>query len=200
MLIDPAVVLACAPQVASTTMQAIVRVESGGDPYVINIVGVGPTRAKSAEEAIARTEAAVAAGRNVAMGLMQVTTETAEGLGYTVTQMFDACTNLQAGARVIADRYQAASATRGPGQPALQAALSAYNTGNFRSGFANGYVALFYGSHATHTAPGVQGTRGALRTIAMPINPYTANPTVFIRQERVTHEPAEPIPTNLPTD
>jgi type IV secretion system protein VirB1 len=200
MLIDPALVLACAPQVASTTMQAIVHVESGGDPYVINIVGVGPTRAKSAEEAIARTVAAVAAGRNVAMGLMQVTTETAGRLGYTVNQMFDACTNLQAGARVITDRYQAASATRGPGQPALQAALSAYNTGNFHAGFANGYVALYYGGHAALLSHGAHDIRGALRTVSMPINPYMANPTVFIRQERVTHEPAKPIPTNLPTD
>jgi type IV secretion system protein VirB1 len=193
MIIDPALVSACAAKVAPTTMEAIVRVESGGDPYVINVVGVGPTRAKSAKEAIARTKAAVAEGRNVAMGLMQVTTQTAQKLGYTITQMFDACTNLQAGARVITDRYVAASATRGQGQPALQAALSAYNTGNFHSGFFNGYVALYYGRH---TAPPSPGGHGALRTISLPINPYTANPTVFIRQERVTHEPAEPIPTD----
>jgi type IV secretion system protein VirB1 len=35
--------------------------------------------------------------------------------------------------------------TLGEGQAALQAALSAYNTGDFARGFANGYVARYYG-------------------------------------------------------
>jgi type IV secretion system protein VirB1 len=184
MMISPALILACAAQVAPGTIQAIARVESGGDPYVLNIVGVGAIHAHNASEAIARTQRAVAQGHNVAMGLMQVTTHTAIRLGYTIPQLFEPCTNLHAGAQVLTENYRAASRSRGEGQTALQAALSAYNTGNFQSGFSNGYVALYYSGKAGK--PFYMGRNPA----EMPINSYTAPSAVFIRQV-LTHDTTE---------
>jgi hypothetical protein len=43
----------------------------------------------------------------------------------------------------------------GEGQAALAAALSAYNTGGFTAGFANGYVARYYGPVPALTVPQV---------------------------------------------
>jgi type IV secretion system protein VirB1 len=184
MMISPALILACAAQVAPATLQAIVQVESGGDPYVVNIVGVGAIHAHNASEAIARTQRAVAQGHNVAMGLMQVTTQTATRLGYAIPQLFQPCTNLRAGAQVLTENYRVASRSRGEGQTALQAALSAYNTGNFLSGFSNGYVALYYSGKA-----GKMLSRGRQPAV-MTVNPYTAPSAVFIRQV-LTHDTTE---------
>jgi type IV secretion system protein VirB1 len=77
---------------------------------------------------------------------MQVNNRNLPALGYTVEQVLDdPCTNIRAGAAVLTADYAAAVRTHGEGQLALQAALSAYNTGDFYRGFANGYVARYYG-------------------------------------------------------
>ena len=48
--------------------------------------------------------------------------------------------NLRAGAQILGHCYARAVQQIGEGQAALQRALSCYNTGNQRKGFANGYV------------------------------------------------------------
>ena len=45
---------------------------------------------------------------------------------------------------VLIRNYVIAAEQLGEGQPALQAALSAYNTGNMRAGVRNGYVRAVY--------------------------------------------------------
>ena len=78
-----------------------------------------------------------------------------------------------------------AARTRGDGQPALQAALSAYNTGDFYRGFANGYVARYYGPGGVPAlAGGVREAAAAQRVQrpSPPPNPYTADTTVFVRE------------------
>jgi hypothetical protein len=49
----PPALLACAPNVASITLQAIVQVESGGNPMALNINGVRvqPSSPRNASEA-----------------------------------------------------------------------------------------------------------------------------------------------------
>jgi len=183
-----ALILACAPHVHPTTMHKLIDVESGGHPYIINIVGEGPQNFNDAATAIAKTREAVAKGNNVAMGLMQVTTKTAKLLGVTIDDMFEPCANLRAGAQVLTENYTSASKQLGEGQAALQAALSAYNTGNFSAGFSNGYVAQFYGGGAdTHQ------DHAALRVRVTP-SPYTASPVVFTRQKKQS----EPDTTSAP--
>jgi type IV secretion system protein VirB1 len=118
---------------------------------------------------------------------MQVNSRNLATLGVTVEQVFDPCTNIRSGATILTANYAQAVRTRGEGQPALKAALSAYNTGDFYRGFANGYVAHYYGQ------PGIPTLAGSMREaattvpaqhriIASPSNPYTADTSVFMRE------------------
>ena len=145
-MIDIALILACAPDVAPQTVQEVIRVESRGNPLAININGATLARpAIDIADAVKLATSAMAAGYTVDLGLMQVNSANLPTLGYTVEQMFDPCTNLKAGAAILTANYGRAVERHGPGQEALKAALSAYNTGSFERGFHNGYVARYYG-------------------------------------------------------
>lgn len=143
-MFDPALIALCAPTVARTTMEEVIRAESGGDPLALNINGYGRVVLKSKPEAIAQAEIAIAYGYTVDVGLMQVNSQNFVRFHITLRQAFETCTNLRVGAAVLNENYTHAAAKWGPGQIALQHALSAYNTGDFNRGFGNGYVARYY--------------------------------------------------------
>lgn len=180
------VLLACAPNVAPITLQAIIEVESGGNPLALNINGMRlqPPPPRDAKEAAQVAESYIARGYSVDIGLMQVNSRNLAALGTTVEQVLDPCTNIHAASTILTVDYAEAARTRGDGQSALQAALSAYNTGDFCRGFANGYVARYYGSG------GVPALTGGVREVAAakpsspspPPDPYTADTTVFVRE------------------
>lgn len=177
-------VLTCAAQVAPSTMTAIVRVESGGNPYAININGAQQLQRqpKSSEEASAWAEWLVARGYSVDMGLAQINSGNLGKLGLTATQLFDPCTNLRAGAKILTDSYIGAAQRYGSGQVALQAAISAYNTGNYKAGLANGYVAKVTAAASNGTAPPLRVAAGAakpLRTARQPEPGDPRSPTVL---------------------
>ena len=133
----------CAPNVAPDTMSAIVRVESGGNPIAMNVNG-GQRLARqpaNRDEALAWATWLIAHGYSVDLGMAQVNSRNLPRLGVTAEQMFEPCDNLKAGARILAENYAGASKQYGEGQKALRAAISAYNTGNYKNGFTNGYVA-----------------------------------------------------------
>jgi type IV secretion system protein VirB1 len=139
--------LDCAPNVAVSTMEAIIKVESGGDPLAMNVnrAKVQPVIPKTAPEVAALAKEWIARGFSVDLGLAQINSENLSALGLTVEQVLDPCTNLRAGAAILSEGYARAMKVHGPGQQALQAALSAYNTGTLTRGFSNGYVARDYG-------------------------------------------------------
>lgn len=145
-MIDLALIMACASNVAPSTIQAIIKVESNGNPLAVNVNkrdGIDyplTKKIKTTGEAVSASYAAIAAGHTVDMGYMQINSVNLKRLGYTVEDMFDPCKNIQAGARILSEAYKQALPIHGNEQAALRAALSAYNTGNFRGGFANGYV------------------------------------------------------------
>jgi type IV secretion system protein VirB1 len=176
--------MACAPDVAPSTMAAIIGVESRGHPLAIHVNrGALPRAAVDASDAAKLARAAIDAGYSVDLGLMQVNSRNLPKLGYTVEQMFEPCTNLQAGAEILSASYRAAAQRHGEGQDALRAALSAYNTGNFQNGFRNGYVAKYYGRQAVtlpalSTFPVRRPPAPGVSTARAP-NPYTAETTVF---------------------
>jgi hypothetical protein len=98
------------------------------------------------------------------MGLMQINSRNLGALNITVADAFDPCRNLWAGARILTSNYLQAAKTEGLGGKALLEAISAYNTGNFRAGFSNGYVRRVVSnlsrSHATQphaTEPADEG-------------------------------------------
>ena len=176
----------CAPHVAPATVQRIIKVESGNDPLAINVnKGARPRKPRTAAEAAAIVKRILATSGpevSVDMGLMQVNSRNLAALGYTVEEMFEPCTNIAAGASVLTAFYRRAAVNFGPGQSALMAALSAYNTGSFTAGFSNGYVARYTGAQP----------RSVSQRIAA-LDPFTAETTVFIRQEKATMQTNTPV-------
>ncbi|WP_176599425.1 lytic transglycosylase domain-containing protein [Sphingobium sp. 15-1] len=96
----------------------------------------------NAADAIATARGLLQRGANFDAGLMQINSANFAHLGLTAETVFDPCTNLRAGARVLTDNYSRASAA-GHAYP-LQAAISEYNTGSRVRGLSNGYVGRVY--------------------------------------------------------
>jgi type IV secretion system protein VirB1 len=134
---------ACAPTVATSTLLAVAKAESGFEPLAIGVNGRHPARivAPSKADAVATAERLVAAGGAPDLGLAQINVRNLAWLGLSVADAFDPCHNLAASARVIAAGYDRASPRPGAEQAALRIALSYYNTGDPQRGFRNGYVA-----------------------------------------------------------
>lgn len=156
--------LACAPNVAPHTLQEIIRVESAFNPIAVNvnirkvngkrISFSSPIKIKSKADAIYVTKLAINAGHSVDMGYMQINSTNLKTLGYSVDEMFnDPCKNIKAGASVLTAFYSKAIKQYPNEQTALKAALSAYNTGNFKNGFSNGYVARYVRSGKSMRLP-----------------------------------------------
>lgn len=125
----------CAPGVHPTTLQAVVRTESGFNPYAIGVVGGHLARQpRTRAEAVSTAKALAAQGLNFSMGLGQVNKAHLPRFGLSYESVFDACANLQAGARILQECYQRALAQLGPDR-ALNAAVSCYYSGNFNRGF-----------------------------------------------------------------
>ena len=82
--------------------------------------------------------------------------------------------SIRAGGTILAADYGRAAQQLGGGQPALLAAHSAYNTGDFARGFQNGYVAR-YVSVPQLTGP---ASVSPVRRPPPPANPYAADTEV----------------------
>ena len=77
----------------------------------------------------------------VDVGLMQVSTDEAARRHISAAGLLDPCTNVRTGWAILSDDYQLEARAFGPGQAALQHALSRYNTGDTNRGIDNGYLA-----------------------------------------------------------
>ena len=58
----------------------------------------------------------------------------------SVADAFEPCRNIHAAAVILTEQYKLAAHLEENSMQALLAAISAYNTGNFRDGLRNGYV------------------------------------------------------------
>ncbi len=160
----------CAPSVHPTTLSAIVRTESGGHLYVLSDDGprnlpwqVRKTMLRSfypetLQQALSIAKTLIDNGHLVGIGLTQVSSQHLSRLGLSVEQLLDPCTNLRAGVWILTNFYLNARRQYKNPQSALLAALSAFNTGNFKSGFANGYVQKVM-AKAGATIPKLKTTR-----------------------------------------
>jgi type IV secretion system protein VirB1 len=147
-----ALALVCAPQVHVETTQALVRVESGFNPFAIGIVGGALLRQpRQRAEALATAKALQAGGWNFSVGLGQINVGNFARLGLTIDSAFEPCTNLAAMQSVLGECFERARAlnptpSNEPSNPAstdqaaLRQALSCYYSGNFGTGFRHGYV------------------------------------------------------------
>src|SRR6202041_3397774 len=80
----------------------------------------------------------------VDLGLMQVSTAEAKRRGISPESLLEPCTNLRVGWQILEDAYRIEKKTYGPGQEALQRAISRYNTGDPQQGIANGYLSRVF--------------------------------------------------------
>jgi type IV secretion system protein VirB1 len=138
----PTLIQECAPNVAMNTVTAIMRPESSFQPHAINVNGQKrlARQPRSREEAVAWSKWLINQGYSVDMGLMQINSKNIQRLGIPVEHIFEPCTNINTGAKILTENYGRAVSRYGQGKTALLSAVSAYNTGNFRDGFSNGYV------------------------------------------------------------
>jgi type IV secretion system protein VirB1 len=176
----------CAPMVAPQTMAAIVKTESQFQPWAIGINGnVKLTRQPNNKaEAVATAQNLIAQGYNIDMGLGQINSANLDRIGLSIESVFEPCTNLAASAAILQANYQSATKKLQGEQPALYAALSAYNTGSFTRGFKNGYVQKVVKNAGTATAaqivPAITST---------PVEPAQANQQPAAKLHHQTAEP-----------
>jgi type IV secretion system protein VirB1 len=135
----------CAPQVSPVTMAAIVRTESGFNPYAIGVIhGVLLRQPASLDEAVSTARALAAGGWNFSAGLAQVNHANWPLYGLSEQTAFDPCRNLAAGAAILQGCFELAERlqpdARHDAQLALRAGLSCYASGNFSTGYRTGYV------------------------------------------------------------
>jgi type IV secretion system protein VirB1 len=161
----------CAPAVDPVTMAAVVKQESGGQPWVVN----NNTTKKSmvfASKAAAVTAAVTAVGRgeSVDMGLAQINSKNLPALGLTVEQVFDPCTNIAAGARILAAGYARAGSLGG--------ALSMYNTGRSDSKLGANYAQKVFGQ-AGVKVPGIPGGQLAKLPELVVASSFATNPAAM---------------------
>ncbi|MDB5999734.1 MAG: lytic transglycosylase, partial [Rhizobacter sp.] len=137
----------CAPDVHPTTLAAVVRTESGFNPYAIGVVaGRLERQPKSLGEAVATAENLRSNGWNASFGLGQVNLHNLARYGLTTTTVFDPCQNLRAAAAILSEAFVRARKNEPDEQKALRAAISMYYSGNAVTGFTHGYVQKVVGN------------------------------------------------------
>lgn len=183
----------CAPAVAPQTLAAIVRIESGFNPYAIGVVhGRLVRQPRREDEAIATVKALQAAGWNYSAGLAQINRDNWSRYGLTARTVFDVCRNLSVGAAILRACFLRARPIHVHPQEALRAALSCYASGNFVTGFRVGYVRriteaaasgdTFVPALTSSAKPipvirdRVTGSRAESRGRSTPVSPPSSNP------------------------
>jgi type IV secretion system protein VirB1 len=140
--------------VPAEVMQHVVNVESGYNPFAIGVVGGQLVRQpQNLGEAIATVHMLDAKGYNYSLGLAQVNRANLGKYGLTsYEQAFDICPNLTVGARILSECYASSGNDWGK-------SFSCYYSGNFVTGYRDGYVQKIYdsinGSTTAHAPDGV---------------------------------------------
>lgn len=135
-MIPAAILLAC-PNLAAPArlMYHVAQVESDVNPYAIGVVGGRLLRQPaSLDEAIATARSLEAQGYNFSVGVAQVNHANLKKYGLdTYEKAFSICDNLLAGSRILARCYANAGGVWGK-------AFSCYYSGDFTTGYRDGYV------------------------------------------------------------
>ena len=118
---------------------AIVRTESSHRQFAIGVVGGYLNRQpENADEAKTTVEMLKTSGKNYSVGLAQVNQVNFKRYGLNASNMFDICTNLNVGARILEACFTQ--------HKDWQMAYSCYYSGNPKTGFRHGYVAKVSGN------------------------------------------------------
>lgn len=128
----------CAPNVAPDTLRRIASVESSFNPYAIGVVGGRLARQpRTQAEAVATANMLATNGWDYSVGVIQVNQKHFAQFGLNAAAAFDPCTNLRVGSVIYQDCLKRA----GGSAHAAGDALSCYYSGNFSTGYRQGYVA-----------------------------------------------------------
>jgi type IV secretion system protein VirB1 len=133
--------------VSPLTVQKIISVESKGNPLAVNInhSNISIPIANNLEKSIESASQLIKKGYSVDLGLMQINSNNFGKYKLSLKEAFDSCKNINIGSQILKESFERAEVRlKSRGQNTLMAALSAYNTGNFHSGFNNGYLKKYY--------------------------------------------------------
>ena len=134
----------CAPNAAVDTLDAVALTESALHPYALSLNYPATVAAYNGlhnqevyltrqpatlPEAIHWTRWFHSRGYTVSIGLMQINSENAARYGVAVRQLFDPCTNVAIGARLLGEIYSTTPHSGKPDINALFSTFSAYNSG-----------------------------------------------------------------------
>jgi len=122
-------------------MRHVVEVESGANPYAIGVVGGQLARQpKNLAEALATVHMLDAKGYNYSLGVAQVNRANLGKYGLdSYEKAFEPCPNLAAGAQILAACHASSGGDWGK-------AFSCYYSGNFTTGYRDGYVQKVFDS------------------------------------------------------
>jgi len=146
-------------------MHHVVRVESSYNPYAIGVVGGKLARQpRNESEALATVRMLERQGYNFSLGLAQVNRYSLKKYGLDSYQKaFQACPNLQAGSKILAECYGRSGNDWGK-------SFSCYYSGNFVTGFRHGYVQKVYASMRS-SPPNADEARDEAAPIAVMVTP-----------------------------
>jgi type IV secretion system protein VirB1 len=145
----------CLPAAPLSTLRGVIEAESSGNPNAMQIdfpkallkrwnLPEGTLQLKRQPKDQRQALDWLAYFRSydifVDLGLMQVSTAEAKRRGISPESLLEPCTNLRVGWQILEEDYLIEKKTFGPGQEALQHAISRYNTGDTRQGIVNGYL------------------------------------------------------------
>ena len=145
----------CTAGASPVMMQKIIRVESSGNPFAIGVVGGRLARQpRTLEEALATTAELEKQGFNYSIGISQVNRQHFERLGWKkqISEGFDPCANLRAGAAIFKNCYSGALragyvAEKATSEySATHASLSCYYSGKYEASVSTGYVTKVLGT------------------------------------------------------
>jgi type IV secretion system protein VirB1 len=133
--------------VPAEVMQHVVNVESSRNPFAIGVVGAQLVRQpENLGEAVATVRMLESKGYNYSLGVAQVNRANLGKFGLdTYEKAFQVCPNLVAGSQILAQCYASAGGDWGK-------AFSCYYSGNFTTGYQDGYVQKIFDSMARQSA------------------------------------------------
>jgi type IV secretion system protein VirB1 len=144
----------CAPEVHPRLLLRVMHTESLHNAFAIG-VNHGPVRLlrqpRTLGEAVATARELRRLGVNFDAGRVQINVANWHWLGLDERSVFDTCRNLEAAQKVLLDCK--ARAPSRDAQTALREVLSCFNTGNYRGGFASGYVGRVANAPAAVPSP-----------------------------------------------
>ena len=134
------------PTVPTSIVRMIVQEESSKNPYAVNVNKDGKSFIsfipKTKDEAITIAQSYINAGFSVDVGYMQLNSDNFKQLNTTLENALEPCKNIYLSSTIFYNFYKDTS-KKDSSITRVQKSLSAYNTGSYKKGFRNGYVAKY---------------------------------------------------------